>query len=560
MGNGLKLLFGAVFGLMAVFAFIGVKSLIDGKQTDGSQQVQQSSQIPPATQIQGANPTLADQTAPQSTDADTTQLTPANQNPASDQVQQGQTTSSQTNTSDQGATQGTTSLASAQQPSEEQATQSTKADEKLDMRLIDEYGGLQLTLSDPASPEAKVKGQFIIRDAQDQIVANIKDSDTASFDLSPGIYEVTVIARGKKSARMVRIITGEFVTENFTLPTAAPVQPTQVVQQTAGTAPQASQQTAANTGKLSVVVQAATSKAPLKSNIYVQLLNGQHIAKKNYADAADFILKPGKYRVTVKAQGKVDIVRNIGIQANSNVKQFFAMQSPASKASVKPAPPPEGTLSVSFRAPDGQNKGRFVISDQKGNRVKRMSGVSNAEVKLKPGRYNVAAIHHGERLTKPVDVFQGKTSRITFDINEFPRKAVKPAQNQNQSTPQQQVQIPAQQGVLQLIAVNANGQPLKVNFMVSTLNGQRLKVVNNVSVTEVSMAPQDVLVDISYEEMRGQEQITVKPGEPTVFTFTITPNSANNTTPINRPQPQAPASLEGLLLERLQQEIFKRLD
>ena len=94
--------------------------------------------------------------------------------------------------------------------------------------------------------------------------------------------------------------------------------------------------------------------------------------------------------------------------------------------------------------------------------------------------------------------------------------------------------------------------------MVSTLNGQRLKAVNNVSVTEVTMAPQDVLVDISYEEMRGQERITVIPGEPTVFTFTITPNSANNAAPINSPQPDAPTSLEGLLLERLQQEIFKR--
>ena len=189
----------------------------------------------------------------------------------------------------------------------------------------------------------------------------------------------------------------------------------------------------------------------------------------------------------------------------------------------------------------------------------RMRGVSNADIKLKPGRYNVVAVHRGARLTKPVDVFKDKTSRIVFNLNEFPRQA--PAQqNQNQQAqqPVQQVQVPAKQGVLQLIAVSGvTKQPLKVNFMVSTLNGQRLKVANNVSVTEVSVPPQDVLVDIAYEEMRGQERIRVKAGEPTVFTFTITPNNA--AAPINQTQPQAPQSMEEMLMERLQQEVLQRL-
>nr|CAA6803985.1 MAG: Unknown protein [uncultured Thiotrichaceae bacterium] len=555
MGSGLKLLVGGVIlGLMAVFAFIGVKSLIDDKSAGGNQQaqqqIQQSVQAPPITQADDTSQTLADQAAQQP--ADTTQLTstePAQQDP--DTATQ---TAEQNTAAPAQQDQNATTQIPAQQP--EQVTQSTKEEEKLDMQLIDEYGGLQLTLSDPASPGGKVQGQFIIRDVQDQEVANIKDADTASFDLSPGIYEVTVIAQGKKSARMVKITTGEFVTENFTLPASAPVQPTQTVQQ--AQQPAQNQQQAANTGKLSIAVQAATTKAPLKSNIYVQLPNGQHIAKKNYADVAEFILKAGTYRVTVKAQGKVDIVRTIGIQPNANVNQVFAMQSPASKAPAKPQPPAEGTLAMAFRAPNARNKGRFVVRDQSGNRVKRMRGVSNAEVKLKPGRYNVTAVYRGARLNKPVDVFQGKTSNITFNVNEFPRDVVQPAQNQNQPAQQQQVQVPAQRGVLQLIAVSPNGQPLKVNFMVSTLNGQRLKAANNVSVTEVTMTPQDVLVDISYEEMRGQERIKVKPGEPTVFTFTITPNNTNVAAPINRPQPQAPTSLEGMLLERLQQEIFKR--
>lgn len=560
--SGLKLLLaGAGLGLMAVFAFIGVKSMLDN-QNAGGQQIQQQAgspaQTPPATQIDGSEQTLADQGASPGTGTDNTntQLTPA----APDAAQPVQNPV-------QADTQ------SQEQPAETAATQSTEAEEQLDMQLIDEYGGLQLTLSDPAAPGKQVKGQFVIRDAQDQVVANINDADTASFDLSPGIYEVTVIAQGKKSARMVRIVTGEFVTENFTLPSSAPPPVTQQVAQQGQQNQQNQQQTQAaapvpaNTGRLSVRVQAATTKAPLKSNIYVQLPNGQHVAKENYADAAEFVLRPDNYRVTVKAQGKVDIVRNIGIQAGGTVQQVFEMQSPAAQAPTQPAPPAEGTLVMALRAPAGQNlsKGRFVVTDAQGNRVKRMRGVSNAEVQLKPGRYEVTAVHLGSRLSRQIDVVQGKTSNITFNIDDFPRNTTQPAQSQanqaNQPPAQQQVQMPAQQGVLQLIAVSGvNGQPLKVNFMVSTLNGQRLKAVNNVSVTEVTMPPQDVLVDISYEAMRGQERITVKPGEPTVFTFTITPNNANNAAPIAQPQPEAPGSLEDMLLERLQQEIFQRMN
>ena len=419
----------------------------------------------------------------------------------------------------------------------------------------------------------------------------MKDTNTASFDLSPGIYEITVIAQGKKSARMVKIMTGEFVTESFALPSGntQTVQNTQQTQ-TAGqqqdqqgqgdlqnqqnadqtqltttkrrikTTQQGTPPPAAGMGQLAVAVQAAGSRAPLKSNIYVQLPNGKHISKKNYAEFANFDLKPGAYKVTVKAQGKVDVVRNVQIQGGGTAQQVFLLESIAAQATDRPQPAPEGTLSMMLRSSNKQ-RARFVVQDAAGKRVTRMRGVSNADVKLKPGRYNVIAIFRGARLSKPVNVANGKTSKIVFNINEFAQPATT-QQNQNQQAQQQpQVQVPAKQGVLQLIAVDGvNRQPLKVNFMVSTLNGQRLKTANNVSVTELSLAPQDVLVDISYEAMRGQERIKVKAGEPTVFTFTVTPNNTQQTAPIDQVQQQAPKSLEEMLLERLQQELRQRLN
>lgn len=597
MAKGLQLLLaGVLLGLMGVFSVIGVKSILDDKKAANQPQqpelVQQTQQVGTTPQTD-TSMTMADQAVQQPSTG--TQVTPAQtQNDTNNQQDSGQTTQSSNDTTDAGnvssAEQENTQQQQTTSEQETQAaaqpTQSTEEENKLDMQLIDEYGGLQLTLSDPASPGQPARGQFIIRDAQDQVIADMKDTDTASFDLSPGIYEITVIAKGKKSARMVKIVTGEFVTEHFELPGGQTGQNTQQAQNQ-GTQQQGSQdnqqqnqQGAANNtaqtqsqndqqqnqtkpgfGRLSVLVQAAGSNAPLKSNIYVQLPNGKHVTKKNYADSANFELRPGTYKVTVKAQGKVDIVRNIGIQANGNVQQVFSMQSPAAQAPQKPELPPEGTLSMQLKAPAGQNaRGRFVIQDAQGKRVTRMRGVSNADIKLKPGRYTVVAVHKGARLAKPVDIFKDKTSRVAFNINEFPRQ--NPAQqnpNNQQTQQQQQVQVPAQQGILQLIAVSGvTRQPLKVNFMVSTLNGKRLKTANNVSVTELALPPQDVLVDIAYEEMRGQERIKVKAGEPTVFTFTVTPN--NQAAPINQVQQQAPKSLEEMLMERLQQEILQRLN
>ncbi|MEZ5449310.1 MAG: carboxypeptidase-like regulatory domain-containing protein [Thiolinea sp.] len=389
MGKGLKLLLaGALFGVMAVFAVIGVKSILGDKQTAPAETMTQSEfleaqqpigLVPPentdGSETDGSQ-TLADQ--PEQQAEPDTQLTP-------DAAQQAENKTESTQPND----------SNNEQADQQVATPSTNEQNQLDMQLIDEYGGLQLTLSDPANPGQPTRGQFVIRDIQDQVVASMQDTDTASFDLSPGIYEVTVIAKGKKNARMVQIVTGEFVTENFTLPADAPAQtnaqgtPAQTTADAGNTQQQQAAPNqpapAAGKGSLSVQVQTAGSAVPLKANVYVQLPNGQNVTKQNYVDSAGFELPPGTYKVTVKAPGKVDMVRNIQIQAGGRAQEVFALQSPAAQAENKPPAPVEGTLRLLLRSPGNNQRGRFVITDEAGQRVNRMRGVSNAEVKLKPG-------------------------------------------------------------------------------------------------------------------------------------------------------------------------------
>lgn len=112
-------------------------------------------------------------------------------------------------------------------------------------------------------------------------------------------------------------------------------------------------------------------------------------------------------------------------------------------------------------------------------------------------------------------------------------------------------------GVLQLVAISAvTQQPLKVNYTVSTLSGKVIKAADAVSIMEAAMKPQEVMVDIAYQDIKGRERITVKAGEPSVFTFTITPSKPKEAF---EQANAAPRRLEDVLLERLQLELQKRL-
>lgn len=536
MNKGSKLFLGLVFGLIAAFAYIGVGNIFDtfkaNKEEAAVQRQLQREQLA-KNQVETV-PTL-EQTVKEELDTEAPKA-------------------------------------------------STAAEEKLDLQLIEKYGALQLTLGNSAAPNHIANGQFVISNMQGKEVATMKNTNTASFDLSPGIYEVMVLYDGKKSARMVEIVESEFLTEHFDLPTnqttqqasqAVEQKPTESVVSSIPVVQQAqppsipvqtnkpSEAEKPTIGKLLVSVLTADSKVPLKADIYVQKPNGTHITKRSYTEYAEIPLRPGAYKVTVKTKGKQGMVKNIKVLADNSIKQLFLMESLAKTEVVKNDVAVEGMLTMMLRSPQNTpSKGRFVVKDAKGNRVARMRGVSNAEVMLKPGQYMVTAIHKRARLSKVVSIAKGSASQVIFDVKDFPKRA-QTRHSEQPHPPQntQQVKVPNKKGVLQLIAVSGVDQkPLKVNFKVSTLKGKRLKTVTNVSVTELTLPPQDVLVDIAYEEMRGRERVTVKAGQPTVFTFTISPDINHAAALINQFQQQAPRRLEEVLVERLQQELTKHLN
>ncbi len=633
MGKGLKLLLGAVFGLLVVFAVIGVKSMLGERKLV----TQDNGFIPTVPQGTGqvippTDPTLTTQDVAipgQDAKVPVESLTlegepvvpgqipgqiPGQQpeQPLGGQTSQtgampattaGATTPALNATTEAG---GTAPLASTS--TTPVTTAPTQTDAEGAVSLVGEYGKLSLTVMDSSSPNGEIDGEFLVYDVQGMQVASFSGGETTSFDLVPGSYRVKVTANGKESSRILDVYADKITNAKFEMPTS----PTQA-------APIAVQAK----GQLLVTVRAAEGSAPIRSNIYVQKKSGEHVAKTNYADGGDFLLEPGKYRITVKADGRKEMVRDVSVSANGVVRETFAMPLPAGATAPAQAQQPrpqqqatapqqqaqatqttqtnprpqnqpatrEGVLRVNLLSGEGlPAQARFVIRDTSGNRVAVIGPAPYGEIKLPAGTYEVTAGIQGVRQSRMVEIGAGRTNQLNFNAADIAAEGLaEPAQTpdpqaaplqasqqgQQQGQPVQPPQAQVQQqagGVLRLHAVSGvNRQPLKVNFTVSTAQGVLLQRFSNVSYAEVRMPPQAAVVAINYDTMQGVETIQVKPGEPTDYTFTISPKQGQ-AQPMQQPmqqpipelmpqaQPMPPQQTpEEALINTLQQEILRRM-
>jgi len=287
---------------------------------------------------------------------------------------------------------------------------------------------------------------------------------------------------------------------------------------------------------------------PIKSNFYVQTLNGKHLAKKIYADSAKFNLQPGKYRITVRAKNRKNIIRNIQITANQSITEVFSLQRniPVStpinnkqtntsvSATEKPSNAiPNGFLNVSMQPAKNTH---FIISNRNGRKVVELTSVPSGNFKLDTGIYTVTAILNGQRRKQNIQVRQGKTSRLNFNSSDFQKKIV--------------TNNALQKGGLRSKIVDNNGRPLRGNLTVTNLRGQIVARANNVSLGIFDLPAVPHTISVNYQGLSGNERVNIEAGKTTVQTFTITPNNRNPAVPS-----QQPRDVEDLLKERLKEEL-----
>lgn len=563
MGKGKLLIAGIVFGVLAIFAFIGIKSMMGDRKlvtqdTGYSPVLPEGTGTPivgdgtatstPATSA-STEPTLTTQDIPlpgnttNPTDAislegepqDTLPTTATQNPPTTTAPVNADTTSTATNPTTATVTPNTATPTLPVTP--ETSTSTTNPPEL----AAGAFGKLGLTIIDTASPNGEIDGEFLVYDTEGVQVASFSGSETTNFSLPPGKYLAKVKANGKESSRLLEVYADKFTNARFEMPTTTTTTTTPTQQ------PVPSTPATANTnGQVYISVRAAEGNRALRSNIYIQRQNGQHVAKSNYVDGAEFSLEPGAYKITVKAEGRQEVSRNIQVSANGIVRENITLPPAGNLAAppqqtqqvVQPVPQPapvqQGLLRLRLNTGQGlPDAARFVIRNQSGERVATVGPAPSGEINLPAGRYEVTAGIQGMRQTRMIEIGRGGVNEVSFEATDIIGQnpvavppPVEPIQQGGQQSSQQAAPVQQNGGRLHLYAISGvDRQPMRVNFTVMNLQGQPIQSFANVSSAQIRVPPQPVQVRINYQTMSGTEVINVLPDQPTEYTFTISPQN-----------------------------------
>jgi len=377
-----------------------------------------------------------------------------------------------------------------------------------------------------------VVADIVISSMAGKVMQELKSVSQTEIALAEGNYKIIVTGPKSRSQKNIRVVAGQPVSEIFRFDAPKETQITDNTKITAvKTKPTTSARNNTNDTKetqntpaeptlvsLRLYAQNNGDKKPLKSNFYIQTPNGKNIAKKIYVDNAEFNLKPGKYKVTIRSKNRKNIVKNIDIKSGQSLKEVFMLQKPTAErtasptlAPLKPAKNPKnipnGFLNVAMQPARNTH---FIIANRVGKKIVELTSVPSGKFKLDTGVYTVTAIYNNQRRKKTIQVHQGKTTHLNFKLGDFQTKRV--------------VSNTAK-GVLRSRIVDNAGRPLRANLTVTNQRGQVVSRANNVSVGLFDLPPVPHTIIVNYRGLSGSEKVNITAGKTTVQTFTISPNN-----------------------------------
>lgn len=399
-----------------------------------------------------------------------------------------------------------------------------------------------------------VRADIEITNQSGKTMQALKAVSQTEIALAEGDYNIKVIGSKGESSKNVRVVAGQSSNQVFRIDAPATTT-TETVQindnvkiSGAGEANASEPENTPVKSILKLFARNGVDQKPIKSNFYVQTPAGKHLAKKIYADSAEFNLEPGRYKITVRSKNRKNIVRNIQVSANQAITEVFSLQrdipvsttnnSAPALASPKPVKTPSiipnGFLNVAMQP---AKKTHFIISNKKGKKIVELTSVPSGNFKLDTGIYKVTAILNGQRRNQTIQVYQGKTSRLNFNANDFQKKSV--------------TNNTIQKGGLRSRIVDSNGQPLRGNLTVKNLRGQIVARANNVTFGVFDLPAVPHTITVNYQGLSGSERVNITAGKTTVQTFTISPDNAGAKPAVT----QKPRSAEDILREKLKEEL-----
>ena len=434
-----------------------------------------------------------------------------------------------------------------------------------DLKEVATQGKLLVRVFDTRS-STPVRADIKISAVNGTIIQDLKSTTQTELSLVSGNYKISVIGPNGTSNKNIRVNPGQNISEVFRFdvpnnPTANPSnQNTTQINENVTIKPIGDQSTVAvdttNTkAVLNVKAQDKNTQKPIKSNIYIQTLDGKHLDKKTYVDSASFNLDPGVYKVTVRAKNRQNNVKNIRISKNKNINETFLMVNPnavqtnnkqttqATQATIPPSNSANkqkvintGFLNIAMQASNNQQRNNtdlrshFIVSTLAGKKIVELTSVQVGNFKLDVGSYMVTAIHKNKRQQRRVNVRPNQNTRLTFKTSDFS----------------------APKGILRSQIVNESGRPLKGNLSVINTAGQVVARANNVSSAVFNLPPERHTVRVNFQGLSGSEVINITPNETTVQTFTIAPNSSQNN---NAQQQNNSRDIKDILKEKIKKEL-----
>jgi len=290
----------------------------------------------------------------------------------------------------------------------------------------------------------------------------------------------------------------------------------------ANTEPQSTVSDINNNGlaSLNVLARDGNTRNPIRSNIYIQTLQGQHIENKTYVESGTFNLAPGTYKVTVRATNRENLVKTIRVEGNKSISETFSLVDPSNPSSQAQAtsspqnveirrpsanveirrPSQENINNIEVRRPAPTNfennpnaiEAGFLNVSMRAPRNLRPAdtNLNTHFIKLDVGAYDVTAIYQNQRRTQRINIQANQNTRLVFRTTDF------------QTSPPPAPIAATPKGILRSQIISQSGQPLIGN----------------------ELPPTGHTINLNYQGLTASEQIKINLNETTVQTFTIATN------------------------------------
>ncbi len=456
-----QLLKGLIMGIVLILAIIGTMSMLD-KKGDDSPVISQSTEItaPTTPEIKAPDINIASQTPVTETSPKVTEKTPDEENTQADTFQP--------------TLEGEKTAEDRAKELEQEKEAARKAEEDAKPK----YGLLKLSTINPENNDS-LSADYVVFDNKNKKIAESNNVNTTSYKLLEGTYKVvTTLTQSNEDASS----------------NVEPVQSTQTITITADntTAEVFELEPPSTIGVLQVSAINSKNQQSLKASFIIQKESGETVASRQNVTRSLFKLKAGSYKVTVKSGNNSDF-RTIVVKGGESLAEIFKLKEAASQGKVLVR-----VYDMNSNKPVAAN---ISISASDGKMVQELKAVSQTEIALSAGTYQVSVVGPNGKHSKNITVIAGKSSNEVFRIDapnkptnevqitdnvkisgiERNTEKIEPTTPEDNANTTDKATIEIEPvlnptlGSLKLFARNAIDQrPLKSNFYIQTPNGKNI--------------------------------------------------------------------------------------